>query len=111
MSRPHLLELFSGTKSIGNVFRENGWSVTSVDLDAKFQPTICVNVLHLTPEMIGEPPHTIWGSPPCTMYSRARTTAKTPSRLRRERQAGSEGFGPCKVLWGSVLHGEPTGSP
>ena len=30
-----LLELFSGTGSVGRVFREAGWDVTSVDLDPK----------------------------------------------------------------------------
>ena len=81
MTKPRLLELYSGTGSIGRVFRENGWEVTSVDIDPKFEPTICCNVLDLTPEMIGDPPDVIWGSPPCTMYSRARTTAKTPRDL------------------------------
>ena len=78
---PHLLQLFSGTGSIGNVFRARGWQVTSVDLDARFNPEICCNVLHLTPEMITTPPDVIWASPPCTHYSRARTTAKTPRDL------------------------------
>ena len=49
---PHLLELFSGTGSIGQAFRESGWQVTSVDLEEKFKPTICCDVLELEPEPV-----------------------------------------------------------
>ena len=80
---PRLLELFCGTKSIGRVFERGNWDVTSVDLSQNFEPTICCNILDLTPHMILNygTPSLIWGSPPCTMYSRARTTAKTPRDL------------------------------
>ena len=77
----HLLELFSGTGSIGRVLRQNGWAVASVDMEAKFEPDICCNVLDLTPEMIEDRPDVIWGSPPCTHYSWARTTAKATRDL------------------------------
>ena len=77
---PVLLELFCGTKSIGKVFDENGWDVVSVDMLSKFEPTICKNVLDLTPEDIMDklPAHAkqitlIWASPPCTQYSKMRT--------------------------------------
>jgi len=80
---PHLLELFSGTKSIGRVFEAAGWQVTSVDIEAKYNPTICKNVLDLSPEDIGSERGVdlIWGSPPCVHYSCARTNAKTPRDL------------------------------
>ena len=78
---PRLLELFCGTKSIGREFEAGGWDVTSVDLEPRFEPDICCDVLDLTPEMIGEAPDLIWASPPCTHYSYARTTAKTPRDL------------------------------
>ena len=78
---PHLLELFSGTGSVGKVFREAGWRVTSVDCEAKFDPTICCDVLALEPSMIEGPVDLIWALPPCTHYSIARTTAKTPRDL------------------------------
>ena len=77
---PVLLELFCGTKSIGRVFDQNGWDVVSVDMLSKFEPTICKNVLDLTPEDIMDklPAHAkqitlIWASPPCTQYSKMRT--------------------------------------
>ena len=63
---PHLLELFSGTGSIGKVFAAAGWMVTSVDLEPRFNPTLCMNVLDLEPSMIEGPVDLLWGSPPCT---------------------------------------------
>ena len=80
---PHLLELFSGTGSVGRAFRERGWHVTSVDIDMKFLPTICCDVLELEADAVLEHGNVdlLWASPPCTQYSCARTTARTPRDL------------------------------
>ena len=61
---PHLLELFSGTNSIGRAFRERGWQVTSVDLEEKFNPTICCDVLELEPGRVFGNVDLLWASPP-----------------------------------------------
>ena len=77
---PVLLELFCGTESIGKVFDQHGWDVVSVDFNKRFQPTICKNVLDLTPQdILGKLPKSakkvsvIWASPMCTQYSKCRT--------------------------------------
>ena len=78
---PHLLELFSGTGSVGKVFEAGGWAVTSVDILPRFGPTLLKSVLDLAWSDIQMPVDFMWASPPCTHYSRARTTAKTPRGL------------------------------
>jgi hypothetical protein len=79
---PRLLELFSGTGSVGKSFRDKGWEVTSVDLDPKSGAMIITDVAAWDYKVY-EPGyfHCIWASPPCTHYSIARTTAKTPRDL------------------------------
>ena len=81
MEKPVLLELFSGTGSIGRAFRAHGWEVVSVDIDAVAMPTLSINVMDLQPNDLPPRVDCIWASPPCTHYSRARTKAKTPRDL------------------------------
>ena len=76
---PRLLELFSGTGSIHKAFRAQGWDVVSLDLDKKANATITCSLMDW--DYTGFPPghfDCVWASPPCTHYSIARTTAKTP---------------------------------
>ena len=49
---PRLLELFSGTGSVGRAFAELGWEVVSLDLDPNAEPTICADVCSWEP-MLG----------------------------------------------------------
>jgi hypothetical protein len=79
--KPVLLELFSGTGSVGRSFRARGWDVFSVDIDAAAKPTLVANVLDLQLDALPLRIDCIWASPPCTHYSRARTKAKTPRDL------------------------------
>lgn len=74
---PRLLELFSGTGSVGSVFASRGWDVESVDLDPKSGATYVCDVRDFPYKDVGSY-DVIWASPPCTEYSRARTTAKKP---------------------------------
>ena len=79
--KPVLLELFSGTGSVGRAFRARGWEVFSVDINAATNPTLVANVLGLQFDALPPRVDCIWASPPCTHYSRARTKAKTPRDL------------------------------
>ena len=78
---PRLLEVFSGTSSIGKVFRAKGWEVVSIDCDARMQPTIVADIGTFDYTMLGGYFECIWCSPPCTQYSIARSHAKTPRDL------------------------------
>ena len=79
--KPVLLELFSGTGSVGRSLRALGWEVFSVDIDATAKPTLVANVLDLQWDALPVRVDCIWASRPCTHYSRARTKAKTPRDL------------------------------
>ena len=74
--RKFLLELFSGTGSVGRAWRENDHKVVAVDIDPRYNPEICENILTFDYKAL-ETPDFIWASCPCEQYSCARTTAKT----------------------------------
>ena len=79
---PRLLELFSGTGSIGKPFKACGWEVVSLDLREDFQPTIVADIMNWDHTMFPSGHFEIvWASPVCTHYSCARTTGKTPRDL------------------------------
>ncbi len=76
------LVLFCGTGSVDRALERVGFEVISVDMEAKFQPTHVADVM--TWNYTQYPPGYFsfcWGSPCCTHFSRARTTAKTPRDL------------------------------
>ena len=74
---PRLLELFSGTGSIGKAFREAGWEVVSLDMDPKARATITADFMEWSWCEFGTTHFdSIWASPPCTEYSIAKTTGK-----------------------------------
>ena len=77
-----LLELFSGTGSIGHAFAAHGWEVISTNKDPKTDADTHEDILTWD--------HTIytpgyfdaaWASPACTQYWCARRGAKTPQNL------------------------------
>ena len=78
---PRLLELYSGTGSVGKVFRQRGWEVVSLDNDPSMQPTICADLLTFDYRQLGGSFDAVFASPPCTHYSRARSKAKLPRNL------------------------------
>ena len=73
-----LLELFSGTGSIGRAFEALGWEVTSLDLEG--EPTIKCDILDW--DHTAFPPghfQVVWASPVCCEFSKALT--RRPRRL------------------------------
>ena len=77
-----LLELFSGTGSVGRVFRAAGWETLSVDLDPQAGADVTIDVLEWDYAAFPRGHFDcIWASPPCTEYSIARATARRPRNL------------------------------
>ena len=74
-----ILELFSGTGSVGEAFTNQGWEVTSLDIVQNNGSTICCDIM-LWDFKFYPRGHfdAIWASPVCTHYSCARTKAYTP---------------------------------
>ena len=74
-----LLELFSGTGSVGRPWRAAGHRVDSLDIDSRYDPEFCEDILEWNYRCLDtQPPDFIWASCPCEQYSIARTRAKTP---------------------------------
>lgn len=67
-----VLELFSGTASFSNVWKEAGHQVLTIDIDPKLKPDWCIDIMDLEAEHIinyfGKP-DVIWASPPCQTFS------------------------------------------
>jgi site-specific DNA-cytosine methylase len=67
-----VLELFSGTHSVGKVAKEMGWEVVSLDLQ---NADININILNWNyTEFKPNTFHIIWASPPCDTFSSIKKT-------------------------------------
>lgn len=63
-----MLEMFCGTKSIGKEFEKVGFDVVSMDVDPRFNPTICADILDIDPTSLPTF-DALWASFPCTAFS------------------------------------------
>ena len=63
------IELFCGTKSFSKVAKRKGYKTFTVDIEAKFKPSICIDILNLDPKTLPQKPFILWASPPCTAFS------------------------------------------
>lgn len=65
------IEFFSGSKTVSSVLCEFFGLVISVDINKKFKPDLCIDVLKLTREDLPSHIDFMWFSPPCDKLSRA----------------------------------------
>jgi site-specific DNA-cytosine methylase len=63
-----MLDLFSGLGGASSAMKERGWKVTTLDLEARFNPDIVADIREFSWE--GGPLDLIWASPPCEAFSR-----------------------------------------
>jgi hypothetical protein len=65
----NLLELFAGSRSVGQVAEELGFQVYSSDINAFDKINYAVNILEFDYKKVPFKPDVIWASPPCTGFS------------------------------------------
>lgn len=83
-----ILELFSGTRSIGRAFESRGHEVYSIDYDTQFEADWHQDIEFVTAQDIIErfgKPDVIWASPDCTSYS----VAAISKHRRKNQETGS----------------------
>ncbi len=64
-----VLELFSGSRSVGKVADQLGWEVFSSDFEAFEGINYQIDILEFDVEKVPFKPDIIWASPPCTGFS------------------------------------------
>tara|TARA_R100000654_G_scaffold26250_1_gene49816 strand:+ start:170 stop:802 length:633 start_codon:yes stop_codon:yes gene_type:complete len=64
-----VLELFAGSRSVGNVAEELGFNVFSVDIKHFKEINLVKDIEFLEKKDIPFKPNIIWASPPCTYFS------------------------------------------
>jgi len=69
-----ILELFSGTGIVSEVFEKEGHEVFKIDNNPKCNANLCIDVLKLSIKDIPFKPDFVWASPPCIDYSHAKRT-------------------------------------
>lgn len=69
---PLAFDLFAGTGSATQALVDGGWCVIKIELEPKFTPDVCADVMDLTAADLlarfGRPDF-VWASPPCTTFS------------------------------------------
>lgn len=80
MEKMRTIELFCGTKSFSEVALKRGHDIFTVDNNHCFRPTLCVNLLDMSPlifkeeywlhsNVLNDKVDMLWASPPCTAFS------------------------------------------
>jgi len=64
-----ILDLFSGTGSSTQAFKDSGHNVYTVELDTQFDADFHVDIMHVTPDFFPGRWDLVWASPPCTTFS------------------------------------------
>ena len=102
---PFILELFSGTGSVGKNAKKRGWKVLSVDSNEKTNADIIVDILKWDYKSENLNPDYIWASPPCGTFTlMALTNNKKSTAPPRVRDATTmKPIKPAGVLGDKIL--------
>lgn len=79
-----VFDFFSGLEGWSKPFKERGHIVVTVDIESKFNPTICANLFSLKAEDFRKygQPDLIVASPPCTEFTKS-TLPKTWASVKK----------------------------
>jgi hypothetical protein len=67
-----VLDLFCGLGGFSSAFENSDeWDVVTVDIDERFDPTLCADVFDLRPSDFTREVDVMLASPPCTAFSKA----------------------------------------
>jgi len=78
-----ILELFSGSKTMSNTFKAHGHETFTVDIEKKYEPDLCIDIMDFKCDMVPFKPDVIWASPPCTTFSVASMSAHWTGGARK----------------------------
>jgi len=72
--RPIIVDFFSGLGGFSSGFHgpgDNGveWEVVTVELEERFEPTVCIDIMALLPDQLPFRPELLVASPPCQAFS------------------------------------------
>jgi hypothetical protein len=81
MKKIKILELFAGSRSIGNSAEELGMEVFSVDWTPYEKIDLAIDIEELKKEQIPFIPNVVWASPDCTTYSIAAVSKHRRNRI------------------------------
>lgn len=65
-----VLDLYSGSGGFSEAFKQRGHEVVTVDIDPRFKPDICIDILDLSSFQVSGSWDIILASPPCTEFTR-----------------------------------------
>lgn len=65
------IELFSGSGQVSAILKSKGFKTLTIDINPKFNPQLCVDILDLTLEDLPGTVDFLWASPDCSKLSRA----------------------------------------
>ena len=63
------LELFAGSKRISAQAARRGYQTITVDIEPKYQPDICIDIMNLRRSILPAKVDVVWASIPCQVYS------------------------------------------
>jgi len=77
MSEYRVLDLFAGLGGFSQAFvASDRWSVTTVEIDDRFEPDICADVFELRPSDFDQEFDVVLAGHPCTLFSPARNISE-----------------------------------